>query len=299
MVACPIANRPMNRHLLAVLLGLAGVVIFGATLPMTRLAVAEIDPYAATAGRALVAGALATITLLVLRCPFPRQYLRAFCVIALTIVLGWPILTALAMTTVPAAHGGVVTGLLPLATAMAAAALNRERPSWLFWLCGIAGSAVVVAFALRDGGGGLEWGDVLLVGAVASAATGYAVSGRLSVDIPGWEVISWALVVALPASALAMLLTWGQIDWSASWPAWAGFAYTAVFSQFIGFFFWNVALAMGGVARIGQLMLFITFVTIAVSAALLGEVISVETWLAAALVVIFVALGQRARVRRD
>lgn len=289
----------MNRQILAILLGLTGVVIFGATLPMTRLAVTEIDPYAATAGRALVAGILAAVTLLVLRRPFPRGHLGDFALIALFITLGWPVLTAVAMTTVPAAHGGVVTGLLPLATAMAGAALNRERPSAVFWICAILGSIIVVTFALRDGGGRLQWGDILLLGAVASAATGYAISGRMAGKMPGWEVISWTLVIALPFSVAAVAATWPRIDWSASAAAWAGFGYTAVFSQFVGFFFWNAALAMGGVARIGQLMLFITFVTIVLSATILGETIDGETWLAALLVVVVVAIGQRARIGRS
>ena len=287
----------MNRHLLAVLLGLTGVAIFGGTLPMTRLAVAGLDPYAATAGRALVSGMLAATTLVLLRRPFPRRNWPEFLKVAVFITLGWPILTAIAMTRVPAAHGGVVTGLLPLATAMAAALLNRERPSLFFWLCGLAGSTVVIAYAMRDGGGTLHWADLLLIAAVASAGIGYSLSARLTAAMPGWEVISWILVMALPFSALATLVTLPRVNWSAPAASWLAFGYTAVFSQFVGFFFWNAALAIGGVARIGQLMLFITFVTVALSALLLGEAIDPLTWAAAAAIVVIVAAGQRARVR--
>lgn len=289
----------MNRHLLAAGLGLLGVVIFGATLPMTRLTVQHIDPFAATAGRALVAGLLAAATLVAMRRPFPRSHLKSFGLIALFIVVGWPILTAVAMTRLPAAHGGVVTGLLPLGTAIAAAVVNKERPSVPFWGFSLLGSAIVIAFALREGGGRLDWADLLLLVAVASASTGYAISGRLAGAMPGWEVISWALVVALPFAAIATLVTLPRIDWGAPPSAWLAFAYTGTFSQFIGFFFWNKALAMGGVARIGQLMLFITFVTVAVSALLLGEPVDAVTWLAAIAIVVVVAFGQRTRVRRS
>ena len=169
-----------RRETLGLMLGFAGVVVFAATLPMTRFAVGDLGPGFLTAGRAAGAGVLALAVLLVLRRPVPRPgQLGRIALVALLLVAGFPGLTGLAMQTVPAAHGGVVTGLLPLATVLAAAMIGGERPAAAFWACAVAGSGLVLAFMLRQNAHSLARGDWLLVAAMGSAALGYALSGRL------------------------------------------------------------------------------------------------------------------------
>jgi drug/metabolite transporter (DMT)-like permease len=203
------------------------------------------------------------------------------------------------MTTVEAAHGGVVLGVLPLATALASTGVAGERPSPAFWAAAVAGSALVVGFALRAGAGRFQAGDLLLAGAVASAAIGYALSGQLArTGLKGWEVISWALVLALPVTLPWTLWLMPERPTAVAAASWVGFAYVATMSQYLGFFAWNAGLALGGIARVSQVQLLQAFVTLIVAALIGRERVDGLTWLVALGVVVLVLLGRRAAVAR-
>ena len=283
-----------------VALGIAGVFLFGGTLPATRLAVTGFDPLFLTAARASIAGCAGLIVLSLLGRPLPpRKLWRDLALAGLCTIVGFPVLMALAMATVPAAHGGVVLGILPLATAAAAALLNKERPSFGFWLASAAGAGVVVLFVIRHGeAGGVGLGDLFLLGTVLAGAFGYTLSGRLSLSMPGWEVICWQVAAFLPFSLLAAVTLWPQSFASVGTPALAGLAYVSLVSQFFAFFVFNAAMAVGGVARIGQLMLLQPFVIVALAAPVNGEPIRLSTFAYAAAVVAAVVVGQRMRVQR-
>jgi drug/metabolite transporter (DMT)-like permease len=288
---------------LGLALGVLGVLMFGGTLPATRLAVGAIDPLFLTAARATIAGGAGLALLLALRRPWPSPAMaRMLLVTGLCTIIGFPVLMALAMATVPAAHGGVVLGIVPLATAAAAALVAHERPSTGFWLASLAGAGIVVVFMLRHGDAsastGLAAGDLFLLGTVVAGAFGYALSGRLSQRMPGWEVISWQVAMFLPVSALAAWLLWPATLADVPGPAWAGLAYVSLVSQFSAFFVFNAAMAMGGVARVGQLMLLQPFAIVALAAPVNGEPLRVSTLLYAAAMVAVVVVGQRMRVRR-
>jgi drug/metabolite transporter (DMT)-like permease len=291
-------SRKAARH--ALLLGILGVAIFGLTLPATRVAVAELDPLFVTAGRSLVAAALASLTLLWARPEPPgrRDWPRLAAFAAFSIV-GFPLLMAIAMQHAPASHGAVVLAVLPLLTAMAGALVAGERPSLGFWACGLAGTGAVIVYSLLAGGvgGDLRWADLLLAAAALCAAMAYALGGEMARRIGGWEVICWALVFSAPAM-LALVVVSGPVNWSASPSAWAGFLYVSVFSMFLGFFAWNKGLALGGIAKVGQIQLLQPFVALAASAALLGETVGLLEIGFAVLVVGIVALGWRMRVAR-
>lgn len=292
----------MNDDQKGMIFGAIGVVIFGLTLPATRIAVAELNFIFVGLGRALVAAVLAAIVLAVTRQPLPtRRQFAQLAVTAAGIILGFPILATLAMKYASAGHGGIVLAILPLATAAASTVFAGERPSPGFWLSAAAGSGAVLVFALLDGAGSgsVQLADLALVGAVASAAIGYAQGGALSRSLGGWQVICWALVLSAPILAAIVWAFSGPIDWSASWPAWASFIYVAIFSQFIGFFAWNTGLALGGVARVGQLQLLQTFVTLAGAALLSGEKITLLQLGFALLVVAIVAWGRQMKVVRN
>jgi drug/metabolite transporter (DMT)-like permease len=276
------------------LFGFVGVASFSLTLPATRVAVAAMDPVFVGLGRAVVAAVLAAIVLAVARVPWPgRALLPRLALVAAGVVVGFPLFTAWAMRYVPAAHGAVVIGLLPLATALAGAWIAHERPSRVFWLCALFGSAVVVGFALWQGGGAPHPADALLVLAVASAAVGYAEGGRLARTLPGWQVICWALVLAAPVVAILTAFAADARLLAAPVSAWAGFAYVSVVSMFLGFFAWYRGLALGGIATVGQVQLVQPFLTIFASAWLLGEQVDVATYVAAALVIGSIAIGRR------
>ncbi|HEY2417610.1 MAG TPA: DMT family transporter, partial [Steroidobacteraceae bacterium] len=197
-----------SRERLGLMLGFVGMAIFGGTLPATRIAVSAIDPVALTAMRTAIAGICSLALVLALRRKFPPRHLwLQLAVASVCVVILFPFLMALAVQTVDASHGGVVLGALPIATALVAVLITHERPRPLFWIASLAGAAIVVAFALRQGGGSLSPGDLLLFGAVAASAIGYAFSGKLTASMPVWEVISWALVIALPLSLPVAVFT--------------------------------------------------------------------------------------------
>lgn len=276
------------------LLGMVGVAIFSLTLPFTRLAVAELHPLFIALGRAVVAAVCAGLLLWRLRAPWPhvRQW-RALAITSIGCVIGFPVFSSLAMRDVPASHGAVVVGILPLATALFGALRFGERPSPGFWLTAIAGSGIVIAYALQQGGGEFQTADLALFAAVLAAAMGYAEGGRLSQNMGGPQVISWALVLSLPL--LLPVTVW--LGWhygiAASLRAWIGFGYVSLFSMFIGFFFWYKGLALGGIARVGQVQLLQPFLTLIGAALILGEALDTGHILFALAVIAVVAVGRR------
>lgn len=290
----------MSDETRGMLYGLAGVTAFGLTLPVTRYVAPYLDPVFIGLGRAVVAALVAAALLLATRQPLPttRQLGRLF-IVGLGVVIGFPILSAWAMQSAPASHGGVVLGILPLATAIASVFVSSDRPSAGFWLFGVIGSVLVVAYALLEGFGRIQVADLALLGAVVSAAVGYAVGGDLSRHLGGWQVICWVLVLMCPIIVGPAL--WRAPALPASLPAtvWLAFLYLALVSQLFGFFWWNKGLAIGGVARVSQIQLLQPFVTLLASVAALREVVTRETYIFVVLVVVVVALGRRMPIYKN
>jgi drug/metabolite transporter (DMT)-like permease len=286
---------PRNRTL-GLVLGLLAITMFGGSLPGTRAAVAYFDPWFVTVARAAIGGVLAMATLAVQRPRFPREHIGRLTIISLTLVIGFPVMMAIATVTVPASHAAVILGLQPLGTTIGAVPFAGERPSPFFWLLSLIGAGLVIAFALRDGSVEVAMGDVFLVIAVGFTAVGYTMSGVLARTMHGVEVIAWALIIALPFTFVATFVLWPANAAGAPASAWIGLLYVGAVSQFIGYGFWNVALAIGGVARVGQVQLLQVFVAMGFSALFLGEVVTPEMLAFAAAVVAVVALGRRAAV---
>ena len=273
-----------------------GIVGFSFSLPATRLAVADFDPWLVAFGRATVAAGLAALYLLATRAPRPtRGQARSLAIVAAGVIVGFPLLTSLALEVQTAAHGAVVIAILPAATAVAAVRRAHEHPSRAFWLAACAGLVAVLAFVLTQGVAGLQAGDAFLLGAVVLCAIGYAEGGALSRTLGGPATICWALVLSAPltASVTGVAIAGGGLHAGAT--AWLGFAYVAVVSMFLGFFAWYAGLARGGVARIGQVQLAQPVLTLGWSAALLGEHVGPATLLTALAVLACVAATQRAR----
>ncbi|WP_153102441.1 DMT family transporter [Paraburkholderia hayleyella] len=291
-----------SRESQGMLLGLLGVVIFSLTLPMTRIVVMEFHPLLNGLGRALAAALPAAALLAWRRERWPTWVqMKSLAVVSLGVIVAFPVFSAWAMKTVPASHGAVVNGLQPLCVALYAAWLAHERPSKAFWLSAIAGSAIVVGFALQAGGGALQAGDLLMLVAVGIGALGYAEGARLARQMGGWQVICWALVVSAPFLLLPVAwLGWQQYlqqTQPVALKTWLAFGYVTLFSQFLGFFAWYAGLAMGGIARVGQVQLLQIFFTMAFSALFFGETVAPITWLFAAAVIVTVVLGRKASVR--
>jgi drug/metabolite transporter (DMT)-like permease len=282
-------------------LGALGILGFSFSLPATRLAVADLDPWLVAFGRATVAAVLAGAYLSATRAPKPtRAQLRSLTVVAAGAVVGFPLFTSLALEAQTAAHGAVVIALLPAATAVAAFLRAGERPSRRFWLASAAGLVAVLAFAAGSAGAELRGsgpraGDVFLLAGTALCAVGYAEGGALSRGLGAAPTICWALVVCAPATAAVAGAAAATTGLHAHPTAWLGFAYVSVVSMFLAFFAWYAGLARGGVARVGQVQLAQPVLTLGWSALLLGEPVGPLTVLTTLGVLASVAATQRAR----
>lgn len=273
--------------------GMLGVLMFSGGIPATRLAVAELPVIFVGSGRAVVAGLLSLLLLLLLRQKIPaRQHWPALAVVAFGAVFAYPIFSAIAMQTVDASHGILISSVMPLFTAIFGAWLGKQWPKVGFWICALTGSVAVLCYAADFTNGGLAVGDYWLILACLCCGLSYAQGGLLARHIGSWQVICWALVFSLP---LLLPLCWyyQPVDYAASLQSWLGFAYLAIFSMFLGFFAWYKGLALGGVAQIGQLQLLTPFLAFSWSALWLGESISALQWLVAAVVVLAIALGKK------
>lgn len=273
--------------------GLIGVAIFSGSLPATRVAVEAFDPLFLTMARAAIAGIVAAVLLLATRQALPpRRTLPSFILICGGVVVGFPLLTALALRSVSSAHAIVFIGLLPLATAIFAVIRNGERPRPAFWAFSLLGSALVGSFAISQSGSGNLEGDLLMVAAVILCGLGYAEGARLSRSLGGWQVISWALLLSLPVM-LPLALAWQPSSLAGiAWPFWLSLGYVSLFSMLIGFVFWYRGLALGGATGVGQLQLLQPFMGLALAALLLGETVSPAMFLVAGGVVLCVAAAR-------
>ncbi len=278
--------------------GLLGVTAFSFTVPFTRVAVEGLDPLFIGAARSVVAAVLAAAALVLSRQRLPRgsQWAR-LAVVAGGVVAGFPLLTSYALTTTPASHGAVVIALLPAATAVMAVLRTRERPARVFWVITGIGAAVAIVFASASSGtlGQLHAADVLLLGAVAAAALGYAEGGLLARELGAWQTISWALVLAFPVMAVLTLASVLQRAPAGTPVQWAAFAYLGVISMFLGFVAWYRGLGLGPMAQVSQIQLAQPVLSILWAGLLLGEHLT-PTTIVGGLAVILCA-GAAVRVR--
>jgi drug/metabolite transporter (DMT)-like permease len=279
-------------------LGALGVLGFSLSLPATRAAVVDLDPWLVAFGRAVGAGLLAVLYLRLRRAPRPSAaQCRRLVVVGAGVVVGFPLFTSLALTATTAGHGAVVVTVLPALTAVFAVLRAHERPSALFWVASAAGLVVVVVFTVAGGGvsGALEPADAFLLAAVVLCGLGYAEGGAVARELGGANTICWALVLSLPVSVAISTVAVVQAPPHAGAVAWAGFAYLTVVSMFLAFFAWYAGLARGGIARVGQIQLAQPLLTLGWAVLLLGETVGVAAVAVALAVLLCVVVTQRAR----
>jgi drug/metabolite transporter (DMT)-like permease len=291
-----------QQETLGMWLGVLGVAIFAVTLPMTRLATGTVaDPqltaWFITFARAALAGALSVGFLLVTRSPWPLSTQRLPLLMSLLgNAVGFPLFLGLALRQVTSGHAAVFTALLPLATAAMSAWVLHQRARLGFWLCAGLGALLVAAFSLlrayqHGQGFGLEWADLLLLGAIGSAAVGYVFGAQVTPALGAERVICWVCVMALPMSVPGTLIFWPEQAIRTT--SWLALGYVGVFSMWAGFFAWFRGLAMGGPLRVSQVQLVQPFFSILAAVPLLGEPLEVMTLGFAMAVVVVVFLGKR------
>lgn len=255
--------------------GFIGVLLFSGSLPATKLAILGFSPLFLTFARATIAGLLALAALTFFKQKRPnRKQIVPLIIVALGVVLGYPLLSALALQHITSAHSIVFVGLLPLATALFGVWRGGERPKPLFWLFSIVGSLLVIGYAVAQGLTASPVGDLLMLAAIIVCGLGYAEGARLSKTLGGWQVISWALLISLPVMLPLSFIYMPPGFENINAGAWISLAYVSLFSMFIGFVFWYKGLAQGGVASVGQLQLLQPFFGLALAAFILHEQVS-------------------------
>ncbi|MBC9915511.1 DMT family transporter [Chitinophaga varians] len=256
--------------------GFIGVVLFSGSLPATRVAVLELNPVFLTVARASNAGILAVLALLLFKEKRPsREHIIPLVIVALGVVVGFPLLTAMALQYITSAHSIVFLGLLPLSTAIFGIIRGGERPRPVFWVFSVAGSLLVMGYAVSQGLTASPIGDLLMVAAIIVCGLGYAEGAKLTRILGGWQVISWALVLALPVMLPLAFIYMPSSFEGIHGDTWVSLAYVSLFSMFIGFIFWYRGLAQGGTATVGQLQLLQPFFGLALAATLLHEAVSI------------------------
>jgi drug/metabolite transporter (DMT)-like permease len=279
---------------------LLGVVLFSFSVPLTKVAVEGFDPFLTATGRAALAGGLAVVLLAWRHVPWPpREQLRPLFLTMLGAVFGWPILLALALERTTSAHAAVIAAFMPLTTALIAVLRTHERVSWQFWVAAGTGTAALLAFALSRGGaeGGDLVADGLIVCAVLASSWCYVEGASVTKAMPGWQVISWVVVLALPITVPASAVIWWatHADYDPTTGAWISLVLLGVSSMYLGFFAWYRGLALAGIARGGQVQQLQALLTLVWSALLLREHVTRVTVLAAVAVIVCVVWAQRVR----
>lgn len=288
------SHKPVPNQTSGWINGFIGVLMFSGSMPATKAAILELSPLFVTLARAGIAGLLAVCALIYFKEKLPEKtHFVALVIVALGAVIGFPLLSALALKYITSAHSLVFLGMLPLTTAIFGVFRGGERPGFLFWFFSILGSLMVIGFAITQGLSASPVGDILMLFAVVLCGLGYAEGAQLSKTLGGWQVISWALVLSLPLTIPLMFLFFPPSFTTVSTGAWIGLAYISMFSMFIGFIFWYRGLSQGGIAAVGQLQLLQPFFGLVLAATLLHEQIGMDMMGTTAGVVLCVACSKR------
>jgi len=288
-----------RKEKMGILLGLLGVICFSLTLPATSVAVEYFGTTFVGLGRAVIASILVAIILIGRKekLPSARQF-KSLVIVSLGAVLGFPLLTSWAMTSLPVSHGAVELALLPLATAGFAMMRAGEMPSLKFWLSSIAGALAVIIYAIYLGLGQLHIADFALLAAVVILGLSYAEGGLLAQEIGSWQVIAWAIIIAVPVLIIPVSLNVSGEMLHAPLKAWISFLYLAIVSQFLAYVAWYGGMAMGGISRVSQIQYLQPFLMIIFAALFLHESISVFTIVIAIAVVLSVMIGKNASIAK-
>lgn len=297
----PVFNKTWSNESKGVALGILAVILFSFTLPLSHYVTQSLDPWFVGLGRTAFAGMFAALILWKKHVPLPsRRQIKWLLLSGLGVTFGFPVCISLAMSLTESSRGIIVVGILPLATAVIGSVLAKEKMPKAFWIFSVLGALLVFGFTALQQTSGPQWADLLLVIAVLTAGFGYATGGKLSKEMPGWQVISWTLVLVMPLFWLPTALLFPASPLEIETGVWIAFIYLTLVSQLFGFFLWNTAMALGGIAAVSQTQLLQIFFSLLIADILFGEHLSSAVWLFAVLIIVVVALGNKtARKSRE
>jgi drug/metabolite transporter (DMT)-like permease len=286
--------------------GFVGIIIFSITPVATKIALgdnnSELSPEFITFGRSALAGVLALAYLFISKRRIPKlKYLFNFSIIALCITVVFPLTLSLGLIYSTSIHAGVILAFLPLATAILASFYFKQKASLGFWVCAFIGCILIVIYILIHGHEEnkkleLSYSDILFCIAVIVAAIGYNFGAKLTKIMVSADVISWALVLALPVHFTLAIYYFPKTEINII--SWLGFLYVAIFSQWIGFFAWYKGLDIGGAVRVSQIQLLMPFFTFAFSIYLLGETLDFLTIIFSIAIILLIYLSRKMAITK-
>ncbi len=224
--------------------GFVGILIFSITPVATKIALgpnnSQLSAEFITFGRSTLAGFLSLLYLFIFKKKIPhRKDLLNFSIITLCLSVVFPLWLSFGLVYSTSIHAGVILAFLPLATAIFASFYFKQKASKSFWSCAFFGSIIVIIYILVHNKNSnttfeISHYDILFCIAVIAAALGYNFGAKLTKVMAAPEVISWALVLAMPFHFGLAIYYFPKIEIDII--SWLGFLYVAIFSQWIGFF---------------------------------------------------------------
>ena len=282
---------------------LTAVIGFGATFIGVALGNESFDPITMSFGRVIPGAILAVFALKSAKQPLlpPREAFPAIFGVTAGIVIGFPLLSTLALQNIHPADAGVMVAVSPIVTSIAAIFIGHKKPRKLFWLAAALGSLSAATLAyLRGGsefGGGIFWGYILMATAMVLASLGHLTGNYLAGKYKSFHVLCWAVIISIPIQLPGAIINWtiNPITTMPTASAVFGFLYVSLFSIIIGNYMLNHGFYLIGLVKGSQLQLIQPIVTMILAIVVLHQTVAPITWIAAFAILASVAWSQRLR----
>ena len=287
-----------------------GVLMFSMTFVAVVLGIRSFDPMVMSLGRVVLLVPAAIVTLRLQKLPLlpARRDLPLMFLVAVGVIVFYPAMSTFALGSLSVGASGIINSLTPIAASVFALYIGHARPKQGFWWAAAAGTVATILFALSKDGQltTTPLAVMALFVGVIGASVGNVAGATLSNRHRSYNVISWAILIASPLTILATaadlwlcpthgLTASAYASGLIAPEAWFGFIYAALISSFGAHFFWLKGLDLVGVVRGSQLMLAQAPVTLIWGILVLGQIPSLLTWAAAAVILACVAWSQRAK----
>lgn len=281
-----------------------GMLFFSFTLVAVKLGLESFTPTVMSFGRVIPVSIVCVIALKMSGKSLlpPREDLHKVLGLTIGVVIAFPAITSFSLQHVTAGEAGIIGALGPIIAAALAVLYGHKHPGKQFWYAAAVGTAATIAFALTRGlgAGGAEslfWYAALLV-SVSLWSWGQVTGGTLTNKHHSIHILAWAILLGTPLNAAIAgydLLVANPMTVWPTWSAWFGFLFVAFMSMFLTFYIWYAAMDRIGAVKTTVLQLAQPIMTLLWGIWLIGEKASLDTWIAALVIMVAVAYTQRAR----
>ena len=277
---------------------------WGGTFVAARIVAQHVGPYSASFLRFFTASAF-LITLIIMkegRIPrLQRHQVIPAVLLGMTGVFAYNVFFFLGMKTISASRASLIVATNPVFISMLSALFFRERldagKAAGILLC-LTGAAIVISrgdpFALL--GGGVGWGEIYILGCVASWVA-YSLVGKVIMkDVSPLAAVTYSCLIGVAAlSVPACREDLIGLIGGFSPGDWIGIIYLGFFGTVLGFFWYYEGIGKIGPSRASVFINFVPVSGVFFGWLILGEAISLSLIVGAALVLAGVTLTNRSR----